>query len=247
MGRLKDKVAIILGATSGIGEAMAKLFASEGANVILTGRREANGKKIEAEIRDSGGTADYVQVDATKREALERLVNFVMEKYGRIDVLCNNAGIAMSSDFTMMDMEKEYDRTMETNVRSYLLMMQLVIPHMLKAKKGAIVNTASVAAISAMPYQIAYAASKAAVEQVTRSLARRYAKDGIRLNCILPGLTHSEMVVEGGDFEKAVLPSVPMGRAAEAVEIAQGALFLASDEASYCTGVSLVIDGGTTL
>ena len=247
MGRLKDKVAIIVGTTSGIGEAMAKLFASEGANVILTGRRENKGKKIEADIRNSGGKADFFQADATKKADLERLVNFVIDKYGRIDILCNNAGIAMSSDFTAMDMEQEYDQTMATNVRSYLLMMQLVIPHMQKAKKGAIVNTASVAAISAMPYQIAYAASKAAVEQVTRSLARRYASEGIRLNCILPGLTHSEMVVEGGDFEKAVLPSVPMGRAAEATEIAQGALFPASDDASYCTGVSLVIDGGTTL
>lgn len=247
MKRLQNKVAIIAGATSGIGKAMAALFAEEGAQVIFTGRREAAGKAVEEEIRKLGYNAEFVQVDSTNPEQLQALVDHVLAKYGRIDVLCNNAGVSAGGEFTQMDLEKEFDWLMNVNVRTYFALSKLVIPHMQKAGAGSIINTASVGAVMAMPYQVTYAATKAAVVQMTRSLAKRYAAEGIRVNSLLPGLTHSEMVEEGSAFEKAVLPTVPMKRAASAREIAMGALFLASDESSYATGLSLLLDGGVSL
>ncbi len=145
-------------------------------------------------------------------------------------------------------MEKNFDRTINTNLRSQISIMQLVLPVMLKQKSGSVVNTASVGGIITMPYNIPYSVSKAAIIHMTRTLAKTYAKDGIRFNALCPGLTYSEMVVPGNDFDKAVLPGVPMGRGAQPEEIANGVLFLACDESSYnITGQSLVLDGGLSL
>ena len=245
--RLENKVAVIVGATAGIGKATAKLFAKEGAKVVFTGRREEVGKSIEASIKEDGGEATFVQCDSTNKEDITSLVNYVIDKYGQIDVLHNNAGILINAAFTDIDLEENFDRTMNLNVRSYLAVSQLVIPHMLKRGKGSIINTASVGSVIAMADHVTYATSKAAVAHMTRSMAKEYGKTGIRVNALCPGLTISEMVEVGSDFEKNVLPGVPMGRAAAPEEMANGALFLASDESSYVTGLQLLVDGGLSL
>ncbi|HIH03882.1 MAG TPA: SDR family oxidoreductase [Methanoregulaceae archaeon] len=247
MDRLKGKVAIIVGATSGIGEAMTNLFAQEGAKVVFTGRREELGKKIEADVRARGGEATFRRVDANSEAELEALADFTAEKYGKIDILCNNAGILISNEFTQIDLEKDFDATIATNLRSQFAMCKHTIPYMIRNGGGSIVNTASIGAFFAMPFQVSYAASKAGVKQMTRSLAIAYADKNIRVNCICPGLTHSGMEKSGDAFDNAVLPLVPVKRAAQPIEMAYGALYLASDEASYTTGHDLIMTGGLGL
>jgi len=243
--RLQDKISIICGATSGIGEAMTKLFASEGSTVIFTGRRLELGKKIEEEILQSNGKVKFIQADSTIMQDLKAVVDYAIKEYGRIDVLCNNAGILYDATPTHeIDIETNYQNTFDINIKSQFMMNSLVIPHMLEAGKGSIINTSSIGADSPMPYFATYSASKAAIKQMTRSMAKEYASRGIRINCIQPGLTTSEMVPVEGSFEQNVLPAVAIGRPADPKEIAYGALFLASDESSYCCGTCLLIDGG---
>lgn len=244
--RLNDKVAIVTGATSGIGRATALLFAAEGAKVVATGRRAEQGASLVEDIRKAGGEATFVQADATKIDDLARLVDTAVKTYGRIDILINNAGVLKTFNFLEMDEARDFDPVFETNVRSYFRLTKLVLPHMLAAKKGAIVNIASIASEIAVPFHASYCASKGAIKQFTKAIALEYATSGIRVNAVLPGLTTSDMVPEGSDFEKMVISTVPMGRAAKAMEIATGILFLASDEASFCTGTTLVMDGGAT-
>ncbi len=245
MERLKGQVAIIVGATSGIGEAMAKLFAGEGATVVFCGRRETKGESIEKEILGTGYIAKFIRVDATVKSDLENLVKYTIDTYGKIDILCNNSGFSNPTLSITHETDIEtYNKTFEINLKSYIVMSSLVLPYMLKAGKGSIVHTSSLGADQPLPNNALYCASKAAVKQLTRSMAKEYAPKGIRVNCIQPGLTNTEMVPKGSLFEKAILPSVPLGRAASPIEIAYGALFLASDEASFCCGTCLVMDGG---
>ena len=244
--RLENKVAVVVGATSGIGEAIVKRYAEEGAKVYFTGRRKENGKKIIEDVKASGGFAEFIQADSTVKADLENVVNTVIEAEGRIDILNNNAGILAETPLEEIDPENEFTKMMDVNVKSYLVMIQLVVPHMKKQGQGSIINTSSVGARQPMPHHITYATTKAAVKHMTESMAVALAKDNIRVNALAPGLTRSEMVTEGSSFEKAVLPMVPMGRVGSAKDIANGSLYLASDEASYVTGHMLVIDGALT-
>lgn len=244
--RLKDKVAIITGATSGIGWATAVLFVKEGAKVVFAGRRDEKGKVLEEELKNLGGDVLFVKTDVTKKSDLDRLVKKTIDCFGRIDILVNNAGILTEYAFTDMDEEKDFDEIFNVNVKSYFLLTQKVLPYMLKQKKGAIVNTSSIGGEVGVPMHASYSASKGAVKMFTRSLAIEYANQGIRINSIMPGLTNSDMVPVGGEFEQMAVKLVPMGRAASPEEIAPGVLFLASDEASFCTGIHLIIDGGAT-
>ncbi|NVN91432.1 MAG: glucose 1-dehydrogenase [Desulfuromonadales bacterium] len=244
--RLENKVAIITGATSGIGYATAILFAKEGAEVVLAGRRENLGNELVDKIKSQGGKAVFVKTDATKLDDLKHLVKTAADLHGRIDILVNNAGVLTAFNFTEMDEVKDFDTTFNLNVKSYFLLCKEVLPYMVEQRSGSIVNTASIGGIIGIPHCPAYSASKGAIVMFTKSLAGEYAKAGIRVNAILPGLTNSEMVPVGSDFEKEAIVGVPIGRAAAPEEIAAGTLFLASDESSFCVGTCLVVDGGAT-
>lgn len=246
MNRLNGKVAIITGATSGIGAAMADLFAAEGAKVVFIGRREDRGRAVEQEIQQAGNEATFVRGDVTVRSDVENLVAQTIEQHGRIDILVNNAGLGSAFKLHEMDVDKDFDAIFDLNIKAYFITCRLVIPHMLKQKGGSIINVSSIGSISGIPLRSSYAASKGAVNQLTRSIAVEYARDNIRCNAILPGLTTTDAVPVGSAKEKAALAIVPMERAASPREIAQAAIFFASDECPFCSGALLVIDGATT-
>lgn len=247
MKRLSGKVAIVSGATSGIGKACAMVFAEEGANVVFCGRRKALGEALEKEIKEKGGEATFVQADVTVKADLEALVNKAVEQYGTIDILVNNAGKSVPFKLEELDVEKQYDAVFDLNIKSYFMLTSLVLPYMLKNQKGSIVNTSSLAGIEGLDTYSSYCASKGAVIQFTKAAAVEFASRGIRVNAVSPGLTITELIPEGCDFEKLILPSIPMGRSAKTYEIAKAMLFLASDESSYCTGMNLVVDGGKSI
>ena len=245
-GRLANKVAIVTGATSGIGRGIATLFIKEGAAVVFAGRGEKCGLELERELRAMGGNALFVLTDVTKTEELQYLVNVTVETHGRIDILVNNAG-AVSTDISSdSDVVGDYEDIFNVSVKSYLIMCREVLPHMIKQQKGSIINTAPVTGEANISGIATYAASKGAIKAFTRSLAGEYADQGIRINAITPGLTADDECEESGELKKRVLSAVPMGRAASPEEIAWGFVFFASDESSFCTGSNLIIDGGAT-
>ncbi len=243
-GRLENKVAIVTGATSNIGRAVAALFVREGSKVVLAGRLEKNGLDLECALKAMGGDVLFVRTDVTKTEDLQYLVNATIEKYGHIDVLVNNAGIVASTASAEFDELRDYEQIFNVNVKSYLVLCREVLPHMIRRQKGSIINTSAVGAEIGAPGIASYAAGKGAIKAFTRSLAGEYADQGIRVNAIMPGLTVSDTAPEGVEISRVAAGMVPMGRAARPEEIAYGFLFFASDESSFCTGTNLVIDGG---
>lgn len=253
--RLKGKVAVITGAGSGLGRAAALLFAGEGAKVVVAANREKDGEQTVKSIKDNGGDALFVKVDVTKAADLQNAVKTAVAKYGRLDIMFNNAGTPGPGK-TLADItEEEWHRVISVNLTGVFLGTKYAIPEMLKGDRGVIINTSSVAALSPRRYAGAYAAAKAGVIQLTRTTALEYARKNIRANCILPGPIDTPFFtkVAGGDpekiaaFKEKVLKEVPMGRFAQPEEIAQVALFLASDEASYITGAAFAVDGGQLL
>ena len=242
--RLTGKVAIIGGGTSGMGTAMVRLFAAEGAKVVFSGRRADRGAALQDEVRAAGGDVLYVQGDFTKLEDMENVVKVTVETYKTVDVLVNNAAYSVPSPILSMDVDKQFYPTMELNVRSYFAMIKLVLPYMIEKGNGSIVNISSVSAIDGSPGFAMYAASKGAVNQLTKSCAMEYAKYGVRCNAICPGMTYTEKMIKGSPHAKASLEVVPMGRGGEAIEQAYAALFFASDECRYCNGAILPVDGG---
>ena len=249
MGRLDNKIAVVTGATSGIGQATARLFAEEGATVVMGARREDRGKAMEDELKAAGHEAMFVRTDVSKAEDCANLIEETVKKYGRIDILVNVSGTTGNGFHLLHESdEEERDRLIKVNLYSVIETCKAAIPHMLEQGKGSIVNVASVSAIVASPMNTLYSASKGAVKMLTVSMAADYAATGVRINGVCPGLTRTEMVPEGNDeFEKMVLPGIPQHRLADPKEIAYGILFMASDEASFCTGHMLVIDGGESI
>ncbi len=246
MNRLNGKIAIVIGATSGMGRATAKAFAEEGAKVVFSGRRAEKGLSLEREITEAGGEGLFIQADSTKPEELKKIFDTTMEKYGRIDVLMNNAGISVTTLIEETPLE-DYDRIMDLNVRSYYEACQIAVPVMKKQGGGSIINTASIGGIKGMPGITAYAASKGAVRLFTKALAAELAPLGIRVNSICPGGIQTEMLAGAKEWVDAMIATVPMRKIGTEMDIAYGAIYLASDESSYVTGLDLVIDGGVTI
>jgi NAD(P)-dependent dehydrogenase (short-subunit alcohol dehydrogenase family) len=256
MKRLKNKVAIITGATSGIGKAAALLFADEGADLVLTGRRFGLGKAVEAECRQKGVRCVFVEADHSKGEDCQRVVDAALKEFNRVDVLFNNAGIVTSgaADTTT---EETWRDTFEINVTAVWRMCKLVIPQMKKQGGGVIVNNGSDWSVVAGRNAFPYIMSKGAVGMMTKAMALDYARDNIRVNAVCPGDTFVERWIEKGYFEgsdpvgvdaavKEASEYIPMGRFGKPEEIARAVLFLASDDSSFVTGHLLLADGGNT-
>ena len=246
--RLEGKVAIVTGGAHGMGAAEARLFAREGARVVIADIREEDARQVEAEISEAGGEAMFVELNVADEAAWESTVQQTVARFGKLDVLVNNAGISGSreTDFRSTD---AWDRLMSINARGVFLGMKYAIPEMQKAGGGAIVNISSISGIVGQEYvHPGYNASKGAVRIVTKAAAVQHAKEGIRVNSVHPGMMPPMLGSENRDpaQRQASLANVPMGRPGEVDEVANAVLFLASDEASYITGAELVVDGGFT-
>ena len=246
--RLNNKAVLISGGARGMGAVEAKLFCSEGASVIIGDILEDEGRKIEAEINESGGVCIFVRLDVTSEDDWISAVNLSVERFGKLDVLINNAGI-----FPMESVEEttveSWDRVMDVNAKGVFLGTKAVIPAMRTSGGGSIINLSSIAGLVGSAYSASYNATKGAVRLLTKSTAIQYASDNIRANSVHPGTVATEMNAERrADAEtfKQSLEKIPLGRVGEALDIAYGVLFLASDESSFMTGSELVIDGGYT-
>ncbi len=249
--RLEGKVALITGASSGIGRESALLFAREGAKIVVADVSDAAGAAVVAEIEAAGGAAVYVHADVSKAAEAEGMVRAAEEHFGRLDVLFNNAGIMHSDDDNAITTEEAvWDLTMNINLKGVFLGCKYGIPALRRAGGGSIINVASfVALLGAATPQLAYTASKGGVLAMTRELAVIHARENIRVNAICPGPLRTELLMKFLNTEakkQRRLVHIPMGRFGEAVEIARSALFLASDESSFTTGATFTVDGGIT-
>jgi NAD(P)-dependent dehydrogenase (short-subunit alcohol dehydrogenase family) len=245
--RLEGKVALISGSANGMGEAEARLFAREGAKVVIADVLTEQGQQVATSIVEAGGEAQFIRLDVTNEDDWKEVVTTAVTRYGKLDILVNNAGISGSADPDLLS-TANWDRLMEINAKGVFLGMKTAIPEMQKAGGGAIVNISSISGFIGQDYiHMAYNASKGAVRIMTKSAAVQYAKDGIRVNSVHPGMMPPMLTsVASADPERRRqrLSLVPMGRAGEREEVGYAVLFLASDEASYITGTELVVDGG---
>src|SRR5437016_7676520 len=241
----EGKVALVTGGTSGIGKATAIAFARAGAKVVLSGRREKEGAQVVAEIKKLGGEGAVVRADVAKEADVKAMVNFAVDKFGRLDIAFNNAGVEWKGTLDQAT-EAEYRRIFDINVWGVLNSMRHEIPVMLKNAGGAIVNTSSVAGHVGLAQVSIYIASKQAVEGLTKSVALEFAKQNIRINAIAPGVIATEMFdrFAGDELREQIVSIVPVGRVGASEEIAAAVLYLCSDAAKFTTGTSLVVDGG---
>ena len=249
--RLKDKVALITGAGSGIGYQTALLFAKEGASVVAVDINDTGGENTVREIQDQGGTARFVHADVANADDCQRMIRTAEDSFGALHILFNNAGISHADDDDAIHTsEAVWDLTMQVNVKGVFLGCKFGIPALRRAGGGSVINTASfVASLGAATPQLAYTASKGAVLAMTRELAMIHAREGIRVNALCPGPLRTELLMKYLDTEEKRqrrLVHIPMGRFGEAEEIAYAALYLASDESSFVTGTNFLVDGGIT-
>jgi NAD(P)-dependent dehydrogenase (short-subunit alcohol dehydrogenase family) len=242
-GRIEGKVCIITGASSGIGEAAARLFAAEGGKVVLAARREKT-QAIADEIKAAGGEALFVPTDVQQLEDVDKLVQATLDAFGRIDVFYGNAGVGNFFAIEDMDLEKDFYYTLNTFMRANWWAAKRILPHMVRQGKGDFIFTTSCAAYNGVAQGSVYSAGKAGIHQLAKAIAMGYGKHDIRANCVVPGLTTTELSPAGGEMEKMQVPFIPMGRPGTAKEVAYAALFFASDECRYATGDELIIDGG---
>ena len=247
MGRLAGKVALITGGASGMGLIAAQLFASESAKVVLTDVTDDAGEQVAEEIRADGGEATYVHADVSREADAEAMVARAVESYGGLTVLYNNAGVMLGDDGSVHSTDESiWDTTLAVNVKG----VAHGIPAMIDSGGGSIINVASfVAWMGAATSQTAYTASKGAVLAMTREIAVEYARKGVRCNALCPGPIDTPLLAEllsDPERRQRRFVQIPMGRLGRAEELANAALFLASDDSSYMTGTSLVVDGGIT-
>ncbi len=249
--RLQDKIALITGAGGGIGRETAILFANEGGKIICVDINEDAGAETVAAIEQAGGAALFVRADVAQAADCQQMITAAEKAYGKLDVLFNNAGISHTHDDDAINTsEAVWDLTFEVNVKGVFLGCKYGIPALRRAGGGSIINTASfVAALGAATPQLAYTASKGAVLSMTRELATIHARENIRINALCPGPLRTELLMKYLNTEQKRqrrLVHIPMGRFGEAAEIAKAALFLASDESSFTTGATFLVDGGIT-
>ena len=249
--KLKDKVALVTGAASGIGLATAALFGQEGAKVMCADLNADGAERVARQIADSGGEAASTQADVSRAADVERMVQETVERWGRLDVLVNNAGIYFILPLTQVP-EEEWDRLINVNLKGVFLGCKYAIPEMVKGGGGAIVNTASIAGLRGSANWTTYCASKGGVVQLTKAVAMEVARLKVRVNCVCPGIIDTgmfdqavDMVAADRDELAATIGEMhPMGRIGRPEEVAAAILFLASEEASFITGVPLSVDGG---
>jgi NAD(P)-dependent dehydrogenase (short-subunit alcohol dehydrogenase family) len=249
--RLEGKVALITGAGGGIGGESALLFSAEGASVVVVDVNDAAGEETVKRVKSAGGRAAYVRADVSKDADCAAMVSFAEKTFGKLDVLFNNAGIMDSADDdATKTSEATWDKTLAINLKGVFLGCKHGIPALRRAGGGSVINTASfVALLGAATPQIAYTASKGGLLSMTRELAVIHARERIRVNALCPGPLKTELLMKFLDTDakkQRRLVHIPMGRFGEAQEMAKAALFLASDDSSFMTGASLVVDGGIT-
>ena len=250
MGEFEGKVALVTGGTSGIGTAVARALAAEGANVVLTGRRDDLGKEIVDSITREGGEAHFVRCDVRRPEDVEQMVSETVSRFGGLDIAVNNAGVEQG--FTPLAEQKleHYDYVMETNVRGVWLSMKHEVAAMLERGGGSIVNVSSIAGVIAMPMIPIYVASKHAVIGLTKSIALEFAQQGIRVNAVLPAVIDTPMIdrfARGDEDQEKQLASMhPVGRIGTPEEVSDAVLWLCSERSSFVTGTNVRVDGGYT-
>jgi dihydroanticapsin dehydrogenase len=248
-GRLEGKVAVITGSTSGIGRATAELFAQEGARVVVNGRRKELGEQVVEGIRAAGGTASFFHADIGQSEQLQALIAYAVDTYGHLDILMNNAVSGRGG--TVVEMKEEaWDAMMAVSLKAVFLGCKYAIPEMIKAGGGSIINISSVHGFVVAPRAAAYATAKAGMINLTRQVALDFGKQGIRANCICPGLIITESRTEWFAVEENMRREqalYPVGRPGWPIDVARAAVFLASEESSFITGHCLVVDGGQTI
>lgn len=245
MSRLQNKVCIITGAASGMGESEAIAFAQQGAKLIIADMNLEQANQVAEKIINAGGEAFAFQVDVTQFDQLKQLVEFTLEKFGRIDVLLNNAGIFDKYTNSLDTTEELWDTMFAINVKAVFNLSNLVLPKMIEQGFGAIINIASIAGLVAQMGGASYTASKHAVIGYTKHLAAVYAKHGIKINAICPGTIRTPMTAKM--LETRPTDKIPLDRFGEASEVAELAIFLASDEARFMNGSCITIDGGYTI
>jgi len=244
--RLKDKVALITGGGSGIGAAVARCFAQEGARIAIGDVDVEGAEKVASEIKDAGGEALICKADVRRRDEVEAMVDYVLKEYGRLDILINNAGVTRDNLCARMS-EEDWDFVVDVNLKGTFLCSKAAFRPMRKQRYGKIVNTASVA-VRGNIGQVNYSASKAGIIGLTRTLALEFARAGICVNCIAPGFIETPMT-EGlpEKVREEALKRIPLGRIGRPEEVANLHLFLASPESDYITGQVFFIDGGVSI
>jgi NAD(P)-dependent dehydrogenase (short-subunit alcohol dehydrogenase family) len=252
LARFAGKVALVTGGNAGIGQHTSLAFAREGAKVVVAARRVAEGERTVALIREAGGEATFVATDVTGAESVRAMVRVCVQRYGRLDVAFNNAGITGSVTDTITDYDEQtFDRTVAVNLKGTWLCMKYEIPEMLRTGRGSIVNCSSTAGLRGGARASAYYASKHAIVGLTKSVALEYAASDIRVNAVCPGMIGTDMVTR--EFARApekfamLKQKIPMGRTGTVEEIAAAVLWLCAEESSYVTGAALSADGGFTI
>ena len=249
MFSLRDKVALITGSSRGIGRSIAEAMAGAGAKVVISSRKVASCEKVAAEIRDGGGEAIAIPCNVSDQGQLRSLVDATLEKWGKIDVLVCNAAVNPHFGSSQEIGEQAYDKIMSTNVKNVLWLCRAVIPQMAERKDGAVIIVTSIAGFKGTRKLGTYALSKAADMQMTRNLAIEWGAENVRVNCIAPGLVRTDFAralwEDPENYAKA-LAAYPLGRLGEPQDIAGAAVFLAAKAASWITGQTLVVDGGTS-